>query len=163
MRPLVKGDHIASKAGFIEGFFFDFRNDSSACRERILCFGACLGRGINPGCNIFNAHEDIKFHRFAFGFFSISLGMKTITVIIAILGAHFLKGISGNMVIGHYQAVCRNKRTRTTTVESHRGFLQMIEPGICGFEIVLGFEVCLGRIVEQPHAFIAQKRRNVCH
>ncbi len=154
---LIKGDNIAAKAGFVQRFLLNLGHDSPARGECLLGFGTCLYGCVNPGGYIFYAHQHIQFHGLAFGLFRMGFCMEAIAIVVAILGTHLLQGVCGDMVIGHNQSIGTDKGTGSTAVESYRGFLQMLQPFVGGFEVVFGFKMCLGRVVEQPHALIAQE------
>jgi hypothetical protein len=57
-------------------------------------------------------------------------------------------------MIGNEQAVGADKTAGTAGIEADAGFLQMIEPGVAGVELITLAEDGAGRLIEEPHALV---------
>src|SRR5438132_12977436 len=69
-------------------------------------------------------------------------------------GGKLLATLRSHVVIGEGQAVGRDKRSRASVVEAHRGQAKMIEPLLGGFEAVRGLGFLRGEGIVEPHSLV---------
>ena len=118
---LVEGYDVATEAGFIARFFFDFGDDLTAGEGS---FGSAeVGRngGVDTCGDVFDGLEDVYFKVVALDFFGGGFGVKAVAEIVVLLGAHLLEGVGADVVVGDHEAIAGDEGRGTAAVEAHRG------------------------------------------
>ena len=70
-----------------------------------------------------------------------------------------LQGVGADVMVREGQAVLGDERAGPAAVEADGGFLHVLEPRVSRLEAVFFLELLAWRIVEQPHAFVAERGR----
>ena len=58
------------------------------------------------------------------------------------------------MVVGNQEAVGADEAAGTAGIEADGGFLEMVEPGVGGVELVAVAEDLARGLIEEPHALV---------
>ena len=150
---LVKRDHVTAQTGLIERLFFDFGHDLAPGQRR-LRLDAGLDRGIDALGHILNRHEHVQLQVDAFFLLVVGFGVEAVAHVVMVLVAELLQAVGAHVMVGHHQAVGRDKRPGAAAVEADGRLLHVLKPLVAGLEVVLFLEVFAGRVVEEPHAFV---------
>jgi hypothetical protein len=117
-----------------------------------------LHRGGHLGGHVDDLLEDVQFEVRALRLGVAGGGIEPVAEQILARLAQLLEGVGGDVVVGDEQPVRGDEPAAAAAVEPHRGAHGVVEPLVGQVEPVLVFEQRLGGAVEQPHAFVRNRR-----
>ena len=153
---LVERDHVAAQAGFLERFLLDLGHDGAAGGERLGRLHVRLDGVVDALGHVLDVHEDVEFQVDALDFLGVVAGVEAVADVVVLLVADLLQRVGADVMVGHHQAVRRDERAGAAGVEAHRRLLHVVEPFGGRLEVVLLLEIFRRRVVEQPHALVAE-------
>ena len=83
--------------------------------------------------------------------------MKSLPNVVLSRCAELLQVVGPDVVVGDEQPIFADEASRTAGIEADGGFLQVLEPGIRGLELVVLFEDLPWGVVEEPHALVRKR------
>ena len=155
VRPaLIQGHHIGAETRGVQRLLLDGRHHPATGLHRLGRRHVGRHRGVDPLGDIGDGLEHVELEVHARDLLGLGTGVEPIAQVVLLGAGDLLESIGSDVVIRQDQAVFAHEGAGSARVETHRRFLQVLEPGVGEFEAVLGLDAFPRRIVVEPHALI---------
>src|SRR5262249_18860008 len=108
----------------------------------------------HPRRYILDRFEHVEFEIEALPLFGRCPGAKAVAHVVFRRRAELLQIVGSDVVVRNQQSVFADETPRAPRIKPDGGFLQMVQPGVAGVELVAFFQDLARGLVKEPHTFI---------
>ena len=155
---LPERDDVRAQVGLVEGRLLNLGHHLAARGKGGSGRGVLRNRGVHLRGHVLDGLQHVQFEIETLHLVRQRLRGEAVAQIIFLLRADLLESVRADVMIRDEKAVLAHEAAGTAGVEAHGRLLQMLHPRVGGLKLVAVLKNLARRLVEEPHAFIGQRR-----